>query len=203
MTDQQLNSLAENYRLNGCQQSYNELYNAVSGLRTINRRSMRRMGFTDISDADTVFDDTFMRVISREVTDNFQRFLSRSLKHARIDFDRKEQRRRSNEASMDAPTSSDPDAPTLGMTLLSDYDTEAEAIAKKKKAEQRQLLDFLLMGSDSLTKEIVRRFPEYDSANALAKALGVHHSVISRKLKSLARKYDANRYGDIADYLAI
>lgn len=198
----QQNSLAERFRITNCQTAYVALYRASESLRDANRRGMKRMGY-DANDADTVFNDTFDRVIRREVTDSFERLLSRSLKNARIDFDRREKRRRKREVSWNTPTSAMPDAPTLEMTMVSDDDTEAEAVAKKKEAEQRQLLDFLLESTtDSLTKKIVRMLPEYDSANALAKALGVHHSVVSRKMKSLARFYDANRFGDISDYLA-
>lgn len=207
MHQKQLNSLAADYRLTGCPQAFAELYAAMEHLKDVNRNGMRRMGYVDDNDADTVFTDTFMRVIGREVTESFERLLSRSLKNARIDFDRSQKRKRRREVSLDAPTSDAPDAPTLGMTLKSSdygaYDTEFEALEIKKRAEQRQLLDSLLeSATDSLTKKIVNLFPEYDSANALAKALGVHHSVVNRRLKSLARRYDVSRFGNIYDYLA-
>lgn len=75
---------------------------------------------------------------------------------------------------------------------------------RKKEADQRQLIDFLVndpVKVDTVTTLIVTEFSKYPSITALAKALGLHHEVVKRKLLALSRKYDANRFGDIRDYL--
>lgn len=76
----------------------------------------------------------------------------------------------------------------------------------KKEADQRQLIDFLARDPrqvDHDTTLIVSQFSEYDSITALAKALGMHHEFVKRKLRKLSRRYDANRFGDINEYLAV
>ncbi|WP_154665822.1 hypothetical protein [Paenibacillus pinihumi] len=96
------------------------------------------------------------------------------------------------------------DAPTLE---LSDEINIEDTVLRKKEADQRQLIDFLVNSDPSQvdpdTKLIVSRFPQYPSITALAKALGLHHEVVKRKLRRLARNYDANRFGDYRDYLIV
>lgn len=214
MTEEQLNSLAETYRLTGSDQSFMALYNATSKERATNRRMMYRMGYTDEGDADAVFIDTFYRVIRREITGSFGRFLSRSLKNARIDFDRKERLRRQREVSLYEPISNEPmdeddaGAPTLEAVLKAcdygPYNTAREALNKMKRAEQRQLLDSLLESADSLTAAIIASIDRYGhNYTAIANSLGITKCRPKRRLEALARKYDEKRFGDINDYLAV
>lgn len=82
--------------------------------------------------------------------------------------------------------------------------TVLDRLHRKKEADKRQLIDFLLESTtDSVTTAIVTNFPRYKSITALAKALGLHHEVVKRKLRALSRLYDANRFGDYHDYLAV
>lgn len=96
----------------------------------------------------------------------------------------------------DAATSRIPDEHNL-----EDY------VLKKKEIDKRQLIDFLLesaqIQNDSTMTAIIAEFPRHKSITALGKALGLHHEVVRRKLRSLSRYYDANRFGDIRDYLAV
>lgn len=106
---------------------------------------------------------------------------------------------------LDGKSAGDEEAPTS--EIASDYDLEEEVIqrfSKKKEADKRQLIDFLLQSAktDDVTTAIVTNFSQHKSITALAKALGLHHEIVKRKLRSLSRHYDANRFGDINDYLA-
>jgi hypothetical protein len=80
-----------------------------------------------------------------------------------------------------------------------------DKLGKKREDDQRQLIAFLSDPSqvDSDTTLIVSNFSQHDSITALAKALGMHHETVKRKLRKLARRYDANRFGDINEYLAV
>ncbi|GAA0840637.1 hypothetical protein GCM10008915_36600 [Bifidobacterium pullorum subsp. gallinarum] len=83
---------------------------------------------------------------------------------------------------------------------------EALLFADKKEADQRELIDFLVNDPSQVdhdTTRIVSQFYKYSSIAALAKALGMHHEVVKRKLRRLSGRYDANRFGDINEYLAV
>jgi RNA polymerase sigma factor (sigma-70 family) len=80
----------------------------------------------------------------------------------------------------------------------------------RKKADQRQLIDFLKTPDsgepDTTTIALVEAYllaPLDASETAIAKSLGLHHVTADRKLRKLSRRYDANRFGDVNDYLAV
>ena len=76
-----------------------------------------------------------------------------------------------------------------------------------KKADQRQLIDFIRDANpDATTTTIVEAYltaPPSATRNEIAKKLGLNHEVIRRKLVKLRSLYDANRLGDIRDYIAV
>ncbi|MBU8597324.1 hypothetical protein KM908_14355 [Alkalihalobacillus clausii] len=74
---------------------------------------------------------------------------------------------------------------------------------KTTKADQRQLIDFLLDRTkvDEVTIAVVTNFPKYRTPNALAKALGLDFNQVDRRLRKLARNFDADLFGDYRDYL--
>lgn len=92
------------------------------------------------------------------------------------------------------------------MDLNCNVEEEALFYANKKKADQLELIDFLITDprqADCDTTRIVSQFSNYNSIAALSKALGIHHEVVKRKLRKLSRRYDANRFGDVYEYLAV
>jgi DNA-directed RNA polymerase specialized sigma24 family protein len=76
-------------------------------------------------------------------------------------------------------------------------------ITAKKKADQRQLIDFLLNGADAKTTAIVEAFlaSEKPTPTAIGEALGLHHSTVLRSIKRLAGKFDSKKFGDYHDFL--
>lgn len=81
--------------------------------------------------------------------------------------------------------------------------SECERIPNTTEVDQRQLIDSLCDPSqvDDVTTAIVTNFPRYKNPNALAKGLGLHREVVDRRLRKLARNYDAELFGDYRDYL--
>lgn len=105
-----------------------------------------------------------------------------------------------NEDDEDTPMFEVADVNTVEVVVLERY--------AKKKADQRQLIDFLLQSGvpDATTTVIVEAIllaPASASDTAIAKSIGIHHETVKRKLRKLARRYDANRFGDINEYLAV
>lgn len=116
-------------------------------------------------------------------------------------------------AVLDAPKNDEEDSPKSEPTNGRTAEDDAIYSEAKKRADQRQLIDSLCDPTqvDYDTVRAVSSFREvnadgslrYDSVTALAKALGMHHEVVKRKFRRLASRYDANRYGDYREYLAV
>ncbi|WP_433943657.1 hypothetical protein [Paenibacillus sp. SN-8-1] len=105
-----------------------------------------------------------------------------------------------NEDDEDAPMFEVADVSTVEIVVLERY--------AKKKADQRQLIDFLVHSGvpDAATIALVEAYlsaPPSASDTAIAKSIGIHHETVKRKLRKLARRYDANRFGDLDEYLAV
>jgi DNA-directed RNA polymerase specialized sigma subunit len=113
-------------------------------------------------------------------------------------------------AKLDCPMKDDidEDAATSKIEYITDISAEDCVIEKKKKADQISLIDFFQRSckTDATTTAIVEAFllaPASASPNAISKSIGLHHETVKRKLTALSRRYDANRFGDISDYLAV
>ena len=78
-----------------------------------------------------------------------------------------------------------------------------EQIGAKQKADQRQLIDFLVRGENERTTAIVQAFLEHPKPNAtaIAKEIGLDHKQVTRALNRLAGKFSTKQFGDYHDYL--
>jgi len=204
MTLEKLNILANIYRKERTNETFQDVYDELVDARKINRSLILQEQTGDEADALEIFHDVLMRVLDKDV--EFGRFFHRSLKNARIDFFRKRKRERTRQRSLDAMTDTDEGAATPKI-LRSDYNLEEDAIITKE-ADHRQVIDFLVRNGkpDATTSAIVEAFRNaHPSAtrNEIAKEMGLHHNVVKRKLTALSRRYDESRFGDIRDLLAI
>ncbi|WP_449600342.1 hypothetical protein [Paenibacillus sp. Marseille-Q9583] len=204
MSFEQLNKFADTYYATRSQDAFRALYNEAKRVfQTQNRRRVCASGYGDRNDADSILDDVILKLIGKDALNGFGLWMATALKNARIDWLRKEQTRGKryeltiNKDDEDTPTSEIADDLTTEDIVIQRY--------KKKEADQRQLIDFLADPSqvDHDTTLIVSQFSQYESITALAKALGLHHEFAKRKIRRLARRYDANRFGDVHEYLAV
>lgn len=88
--------------------------------------------------------------------------------------------------------------------IASDFDLEEEVLKPKtKKADQRELIDFLVRGENERTTAIVQTYltTELASPTAIGKHLGLDHKQVSRALEKLSRKYKPQMFGNYEDYL--
>lgn len=213
MSFEKLNRLAAAFYEARTDAALSDLYaEARQEFQTQNRRRVTASGFGDCNDADGILNDVVYKLTEKERIHGFGKQMATALKNARIDFFRSERSRHNHfELTID---SSDEDTP---MSEVVDDQTVESIVMyrqRKKEADQlRKLIDFLSDPTqvDSDTTRIVSSFREvnadgslrYSSITALAKALGLHHEVVKRKLRKLSRRYDANRFGDISEYLAV
>ncbi|ANY67691.1 hypothetical protein BBD42_15370 [Paenibacillus sp. BIHB 4019] len=179
---------------------FSEIYAATTKQREMNRDKIVSQGYGDHDDALTLFDNVIWDMVSDARITDFERTLNARLRKRRIDALRSNVRRRSRQRSLDTMMD---DGDISDANLRSDYAIETEVLTKE--ADHRQVIDSIVDPSqvDTVTTLIVTAFPEYKSIAALAKALGLHHEVVKRKLHALSRRYDANRFGDYRDYLAV
>jgi DNA-directed RNA polymerase specialized sigma24 family protein len=201
---EKLNKLAADYYTTRSQDCFRALYDEANRVfQTQNRGRVCSSGHGDRNDADSILNDVIIKLTQKEALNGFGSQMSTALKNARIDWYRKEKTRGKHyeltvdKDDEDAPTSEVPDEMTTEDIVLQRH--------KKKEADQRKLIDFLSdpRQVDKDTTRIVSSFSQYESVTALAKALGLHHEVAKRKIQRLARRYDANRFGDVSEYLAV
>lgn len=204
MSFAELNSKADIYYAAPTSFNFHDMYYEAAGVfKDTNRMGIVSHGAGDYNDADEIFDKVIFSLSRKRGIANFSRTMSSALKKERLQFFRNEHRRRNRyEMSIDDVESPNSD--------IKDEATDVELIVisrlQRKEANQRRtLIDFLTDPDqvDSDTTLIVSSFSQYESITALAKALGLHHEVVKRKLRRLSRRYDANRFGDIQEYLAV
>lgn len=213
MSIEQLNSLHAAYRAELTADAFNRMYRlAESMFGRMHRDSLISRGCRDEHSAQETFDNAIWELSERDDLLNFATTLSSALLRKRLMVFRGNGRRRkripgsldetvaneSGEYSPKYPTPEEPSAEEVAMPNL----------CRKKEDDQRQLIDFLKHSGkpDATTTAIVEAFlfaPPSASDTAIAESIGIHHETAKRKLRKLARQYDANRFGDVSDYLAV
>lgn len=204
----QLNIKADTYYANRCDHTLRELYDeAVNTFRRWHRTQTISLRKGDEHDADTYFDDTFLKLCQRDDIQDFGKTFSRALNVGRLKIGRNNGRRQKRYSlTVDESRENEDGSHTPICEIISELSAELTFIENKKRADQLQLIDSLVNDPskvDCETKLIASQFREYDSITALSKALGMHHEYVKRKLRKLARHYDANRFGSHRDYLAV
>lgn len=202
MDNKQLNKLVVNYQTSGDQSTFRVIHNETLGKRIRQAEVTARTQGVDKDDLLEVYDDTLWKVIVKYDLSqgNFANLLnnsiSRNVKRLMRDTGRFKRR---YQLTVDKP--SDEDAATF--EIAADYDLEREVI--KKRTDHRQVIDSLTRNSDAITTAIVNAYLYDDDTRptAIGRKLGIHHEVVKRKLSRLSRNYDATRFGDISDYLAV
>jgi hypothetical protein len=151
-----------------------------------------------------LFDEVFMKYL--EVIGNdggdFVKIFHRALGTRYIDLLRKTVTRKKYEQY----ETDNGDEDSAKVEIASDFSTEEHVIEKitgKQKADQRQLIDFLVRGENERTTAIVQTFLTTDlkTPTAIGKYLGLDHKQVTRTLKSLAGKFSTKQFGDYNDYL--
>lgn len=199
MGDEKLNTLAKQY-LAG-QVDFNELYETLNAgwFRKQREQDFHRYP-NERHEVTAMYDDSIIKALEG-FREDFASYLKVSLKHGRGKLRQRIRRKEVNEISIEGiEDDSETGAPTPAELRAPDpFERAAE---KEKARNQRQLISELAVGADGFTQTVVKLFSRYNSMNALAKALGVHHSKVSRSIRRMSRGYDANRYGNLYDLLA-
>ncbi|WP_054958426.1 hypothetical protein [Paenibacillus dakarensis] len=201
-----LNSLALAYAAARSDVNFRSLYEEANAVfRKMNRVKVVRSGYGDEADADEILDAVVWRLSKRDDVKDFGRMMSTALKNARLDLFRSETSRRKG---IDYDYA-DREESTPILEIPTEETPEKIFLEREKEADQRQLIDFLVSSDsgepDATTTAIVEAIAAQPSAKdtAIAKSLGIHHEIVKRKFRKLYRRYDANRFGDYREYLAV
>lgn len=188
MEKQTVNRLYDGF-LNG-QNNFSELYNSLVGLRT------KILNTLDEHTKVEIFDDCILSVVSKRIpNEDFYNYVSRSLRNAKMDYLRKQKKRRDFEVVSEF-------IEETAATVSDDYSVT------KREAEHRQVIDFLLAQAptDAITTAIVNGVLNSTSPdvtpNGIGIQLGCHPQQIRRKLRKLSRYYDEAVFGSFHGLLA-
>lgn len=201
MNNEKLNGLVVKYQTDRSEDTFREIYVMVSA----NWRNLEAVGksvYSNEPEMLATYEDMLLACI--EVFDgsgNFSHLLNRYIWRKRNDIYKVNKARRRYEAVF-TPLENDDGSEAATFELADEFNLE-EYITAKKKADQRQLIDFLLEGADETTTAIVETFLQHPkpTATAIAKELGCHHSKVLRALNRLAGKFETKQFGDYHDYL--
>lgn len=83
---------------------------------------------------------------------------------------------------------------------VTDKDSK-ETIRKLVREDQRQLVHRILCRADEGGRQAALALVENETYNRAAKSLGTCHKTIKRRIRKLANLFDANREGNLREYL--
>ncbi|RUR59869.1 hypothetical protein [Bacillus sp. VKPM B-3276] len=206
-----LNKLASSYKQSKDQEVFTELYRELLPHWSQRKKGDARRTRVDEDTILELYEDALLKTLVAFVIEKgeFLHLLNQRISQRRIDLYRSESIRRAREQ---LTWFDDGCANTLERTpdefdLNYQSSTEEKILTRKKERDKRELVSHLIESaktlSDEVTVKILTEFSKYDSPNKLAKALGLHHETVNRKLRRVSRLYDANRFGDLHEYLAV
>ncbi|MBG9788727.1 hypothetical protein [Brevibacillus laterosporus] len=217
---QKLNNLAKMYKLHQSEKYFDQLYSELLVDWHYRKKVDARRTLSDEVTILALYEDALLealRVFDGQ-TNDFMHLLNQWINRRRIDLQRTNLRRKKVEmiSILGCDRESDVCANILE-TLADSFDPEFRSTTeeafyekiypRKKERDKRELVSHLIESaktlSDEVTVKILTEFSKYDSPNKLAKALGLHHETVNRKLRRVSRLYDANRFGDLHEYLAV
>lgn len=204
MENKKLNNLVLKFKRERDDESFNEIYEAVIGsLRYKKAKIAQSIGSTP-EDVQALYEDKLLVYIEKyeEGSGNFLNYFNSAIVGHRRNLLRKSKTRSKHEFHYEQYSKSEEDPEAATFELPNDYDLENEVL-QTKKADQRQLIDFLLKDSDATTTAIVEAYLTLPKPNPLAieKATGICRKKVSRRLEKLASKFDSQTFGNYTDYL--
>jgi hypothetical protein len=201
LENQQLNNLVVKYQADQSDDTFTEIYRWAIG--DIHKMSVTIGKSISASSEEVIaiYEDTLMKCVERfDGRGNFQNYFNASVVRERAKILRNKRTSARYETLL--PKKSNDESSEATFDISDDFDLE-QTVVQTKKADQRQLISFLLKDSDATTKAIVEAYMTLPKANPLAveKATGICRKKVSRRLEKLASKFDTKQFGEYQDYL--
>ncbi|QUW39284.1 sigma-70 family RNA polymerase sigma factor [Bacillus cereus] len=204
-----INKMANDYLRTGDDFIFTDLYTSLSEVYRDKLRYWSTSTYmANEHDITGLFHDVIQKVLEslrNNAGGDFIKLFAVSLGNNYKSLLRKLRTRRKYEL-YEGPDSDGEENTAMFETIADDFELE-EYVTKKKAADQRKLIDFLVdpdQVNDEMTTAIVISFITNDgptTPTAIGKKLGLHHSIVIRKLNRLARRFNKKQFGDYRDYL--
>jgi len=210
MNEQQklhINSLVGGYLETKSEVAFASIYEALSKVYE-NKLTYWEATTSLVESHDTrqMFDDVLLSVLRSIETNggDFVKLFARSINNRFKSLLRKVRTRRNYETLESTLNNDEEDAATF--EIVDEFNLEEEVIegiTRKKKNDQRQLIEFLVRGENERTTAIVQTYLSTDlkTPTAIGKHLGLDHKQVSRILNRLAGKFSTKQFGNYHDYL--
>ncbi|MDU7472114.1 MAG: hypothetical protein E7L01_01955 [Paenibacillus macerans] len=167
--------------------TFDELYASLSDIKRWHRRRVVSSGAGDVYDADASFDDAVLGLAARDDITDFRRLLYVHLRYKRIELWRKNARWRDR---------------TYYPQEYEEFGATVDRIEPDRAGFIRELVERSGDKTAALIVDLARQTDGKESISALASRAGTHHHAAFRALRRLRRYYDAEKDGDLAEYLA-
>jgi hypothetical protein len=201
MNNSELNSLVVSYQTDRNDDTFTKIYEIIANTWT-NLEKVAKSVRADIHEITALYEDALLKCIDKyDGKTDFIRYYRHCLKRARADLYKYKKLRYESEIK---ESTYEIDFECL-INSDNDVDSTAATVLETKRADQRQLIDYLLSGADATTTAIVEAFlsEKKPTPTAIGKKLGLHHSTVLRKLTRMASKYDSKKFGDYRDFLVV
>jgi RNA polymerase sigma factor (sigma-70 family) len=198
--------LLRSYREEGCEQSFNLVYESFKNI--ISKIANEKTIGTDFPKTEMIsaLNKDFWKLslkFNENKSENFGSFIKATLRKRAIDLIKCSngtyyRRVKSILDESREEEDDDENAPTFEVI------DESENVEQKvMEADQRQLIDFLLSKANARTTAIVKAFLDGEPITAIAKSLGInHHETVHREIRKLAKNHEPSQFGDYHDFLA-
>jgi hypothetical protein len=198
--------LVKNYQSTGCESSFNELYriatakwpsllNRLAGKYYLDRLDVESMANLKLYQIAKSYDPSL---------GNFTNALSTAIKRGCIDLVRKKKIIDDHQSLVSANTDDEGNVqdPFENLATANAEDEIIEVLQKNR--DQRLLIATLMIDADDNTRQCLSAYAETGSYRDAAKLLGKNDkNAVLRPIRKLSRKFDANQFGDIADYFTV
>jgi len=193
----------KNYQETRCEFSFNQIYYYIYNSRPNIIRSFSRKHKLDEHDVESMINNKILDITLRFEGDveKFKNAVFHAIGRGCIDLVRNKAYRESKHTEV---MREDDDGVLSEMYEILEVapTTEKDAeIIELKKHDQRQLIAFLISKVDSKTAKSASTFISLGSYREAAKHLGTTDKTVKSRVRSIAKQYDANRFGSHTDYL--
>lgn len=194
----EINRIVARYQA-GDSAAFRQLFDGLTRMRNAWLAKASGQYLDDAASRQETFDDTLWESANsfdeRRANGDFIGYFSGNLRRANVDMIRRRQRK---SLRLEVPDDPLEDGVTTLIDIIADANPLTEDIVQKK-TDHRQVIRSLLTHDDEI---FMNSRMKHETNGALAKALGVHHTTVKRKLDKIAARYDANRFGPISQLLA-
>ncbi|MDQ0174441.1 sigma-70 RNA polymerase sigma factor region 4 domain-containing protein [Bacillus chungangensis] len=160
----------------------------------------------DEADIESMINDKLMKVVENLdiAIGNFKKEMAVAVKNGCLDLIRKMSRENSYLADNYLVDEDGDDLEIFEVVSVAPTTDDEFIVNLQKNRDQRQLVAELLRKADEQTLTSISAFVQTNSYRQAAKQVGLScHKAMKKRIRRIARQYDANRFGSYHDYFTV